>query len=63
MSVPREYQDRGGRRAQCDRRAASDESNQGPDEQLELRDELDALEGFDGWSIFAEPDDEGERAA
>jgi hypothetical protein len=41
-----------------DRRAASDESNQRSDDQLELQDELDTLaaieEGFDGWDIFDE---------
>ena len=35
-----------------------------PAEQLELQDELDAAEGFDGWDIFqpAEDDEEAEAA-
>jgi len=32
--------------------------NQRSDEQLELQDELDALEGFDEWEIFDKPEDE-----
>jgi hypothetical protein len=64
VSVLREYQDRGGRRAQRGRRAASDESNQRSDEQLELQDELDTLdaiaEGFDNWDVFDRS--EGEAA-
>jgi hypothetical protein len=62
VSVPREYQDRGGRRAQRGRRTAC-ESSQSPDEgQLELQDELDTLdalaEGFDGWDVFDRSEDE-----
>jgi hypothetical protein len=32
-------------------------------EQLELQDELDAAEGFDGWDIFEPADDEGQAEA
>jgi hypothetical protein len=42
----------------------ADEPSQSSGEQLELKDELDAHEGFDGWSIFdearAQPGEEAE---
>jgi hypothetical protein len=32
-------------------------------EQLELQDELDAAEGFDGWDVFDLPEDDEEPEA
>jgi hypothetical protein len=39
-----------------------DERSQGSAEQLELQDELDAREGFDGWDVFGQDDEEAEAA-
>jgi hypothetical protein len=58
VSVPREFRDRRGTPEQGDRHAPADEPSQRPGEQLELQDELDAAEGFDGWDVFEQSEDE-----
>jgi hypothetical protein len=41
----------------------NEQSHDAAVDQLELQDELDAAEGYDGWDIFSAPADEEEDEA